>query len=134
MTGEKISKESLKGTVTVLDFFSKTCPHCMKQIPRVEEVRKAYADKGVRFIAVGKGGTDEELKAKIKELGFQGDLAADTENAATAFKIQGVPSMAIIGKTGKVEAVNVGNIADLDARMKAQLDALVAGKAVPATP
>ncbi|MGB2986115.1 MAG: TlpA disulfide reductase family protein, partial [Phycisphaerae bacterium] len=130
--GKKVSNEALAGTVTVLDFFSKTCGHCSRQIPRVEQIRKTYEEKGVRFIAVGSGGTDEEIKEKVDQLGYQGELAIDSNRAASsAFKVRGVPSMAILGKTGKVEAVNVGNVGDLETRMKGQLDALLAGKPVP---
>lgn len=39
--------------------------------------------------------------------------------------------MVIVGKTGKIDAVNVGNRADLEKRMKGQLDAMLAGKPVP---
>ncbi|MFQ5590996.1 MAG: TlpA family protein disulfide reductase [Phycisphaerae bacterium] len=39
--------------------------------------------------------------------------------------------MAIVGKDGKIAAMNVGNLGDLEKRMKTQLDALIAGKPVP---
>jgi len=130
--GEKLSNESLAGSVTVLDFVSNRCGHCSKQLPRVEKIRQEYQDKGVRFITVGSGGTEEQVKDKIKQLGFKGDLAIDSDRgASTAFKVRGVPSMAILGKTGKVEAVNIGNVGDLEKRMKGQLDAMLAGKPVP---
>jgi len=131
--GKKVSNDTLAGTITVLDFVSNRCGHCSKQIPRVEKIRQTYQDKGVRFITVGSGGTEEQVKDKIKQLGFKGDLAIDSDRgASTAFKVRGVPSMAILGKTGKVEAVNVGNVGDLEKRMKGQLDALLTGKPVPA--
>ena len=41
--------------------------------------------------------------------------------------------MFIVDKAGKIAAVNVGNVDDLETRMKAQLDALLlAGKETPA--
>ncbi|MBU0716932.1 MAG: redoxin domain-containing protein, partial [Planctomycetes bacterium] len=130
--GKRVSNEDLTGTVTVLDFVSSRCPHCVRQLPRLEQIRREYQSKGVRFVAVGSGQTDDEVKDKIKESGFQGELAIDNNRSVgPQFKVQGVPSMAIIGKTGKVEAVNVGNASDLESRVKGQLDALLAGKSVP---
>ena len=132
--GKKVASESLAGTVTVLDFFSTRCGHCMKQIPRVEEIRKAYAAKGVRFVAVGqsKGGDEAAIKEKADSLGFKGELAIDTgKTVSSLFKVGGVPSMAIIGKTGKIEAVTVGNVGNLEERMKGQLNAMLTGKPVP---
>jgi thiol-disulfide isomerase/thioredoxin len=135
-TGEKISNDTLAGSITILDFFSKRCGHCSRQIPRVEEIRKQYADKGVKFIAVGQTAADNsdanDVKAKVDDLGFKGELAVDAGKAtSTQFKVRGVPSMVILGKTGTIEAVNVGNMRDLETRMKTQLDALLAGKPVP---
>jgi len=134
--GKSLSSDDLKGTVTVLDFFAPNCGFCGKQIPRLEEVRKAYADKGVRFVAVSqtmrKKFTDDEVKAKIDGLGFKGELAIDSENTVgPLFKASGFPTMVVLGKGGQIDAVNVGNIPDLETRMKTQLDALLAGKPVP---
>ena len=39
--------------------------------------------------------------------------------------------MIILGKDGKVAAANIGNLGDLEVRMKAQLDNLLEGKPVP---
>ena len=134
--GRKLSSKTMAGKVTVLDFFAVNCGYCGKQIPRVEKIRQTYADKGVQFVAVSqtmrKKFTDDEVKAKINDLGFKGDLAIDSDNTVgPLFKATGFPSMVIVGKTGKVEAVNIGNVGDLEDRMKGQLDALLAGQPVP---
>ncbi|MFQ5590997.1 MAG: peroxiredoxin family protein [Phycisphaerae bacterium] len=49
--GKELSNETLKGSITVLDFFAGNCPHCNKQLPRVEKIRQEYEAKGVRFVA-----------------------------------------------------------------------------------
>lgn len=135
--GKDLSNESLKGSITVLDFFAANCPHCNKQLPRVEKIRQEYEAKGVRFVAVsqtmrGKKFSDADIKAKIQKANFAGELVTDPDNKiGPLFNATGFPTMAIVGKDGKIAAINVGNVGDLEKRMKGQLDALIAGKPVP---
>jgi len=135
--GKEVTNESLKGSVAVLDFFAVNCGYCKKQIPRVEPIRAEYADKGVRFINVSqkmgsKEFTQDEVVDTMKQLGFRGEVALDhTNTVGKAFQASGFPTMVILDKEGKVAVTNVGNIGDLEDRMKKQLDALLAGKPIP---
>ncbi len=135
--GEKLANAELaKHQATVLNFFATNCPHCKKQIPKMEKVRKAFADKNVRFVNVSqkmrKAFTKDEVINTMKKLGYEGELAIDHENKiGGAFNARGFPTMIVLGKSGNVEAINRGNMADLETRLTAQLDALVAGKAIP---
>ncbi|MHC4696006.1 MAG: redoxin domain-containing protein, partial [Planctomycetota bacterium] len=135
--GKSLANKDLKGNVTVLDFFAPNCGYCKKQIPRMEEIRKEYESKGVRFVTVSqtmrKPYTDDQVKDTIKGLGFQGELAINHDNSAgKAFKAASFPTMYVVGKGGTIDAVNVGNVGDLETRMRGQLNALLAGKPVPA--
>lgn len=122
---------------TVLNFFAPNCGYCKKQIPRLETLRKTYADKGVRFVNVvetmGKEFTKEETQAILKEIGSELEVAPDPGNkVGPGYGTAGFPTMVIVGKSGKIEAVNVGNVGDLETRVQGQLDALIAGKPLPA--
>jgi len=121
---------------TVLNFFAPNCGYCKKQIPRLETIRKTYVDKGVRFVNVvetmGKEFTQEETATILKELGAGLEVAHDPGNkVGPGFGTSGFPTMVVVGKSGKIEAVNVGNIGDLETRLQGQLDALIAGKPIP---
>ena len=48
--GKTVGSSTLKGNVTVLDFFAVNCGFCKRQIPRLEKVRATFAEKGVRFV------------------------------------------------------------------------------------
>ncbi len=135
--GKSLSSADLSGKITVLDFFAVNCGFCKKQIPRLETIRKEYESKGVRFATVsqtmrGKKYTNDEVIDTIKGLGFGGEIVADPDNTVgPLFKATSFPTMVVIGKTGKIEAVNIGNIGDLESRLKGQLGALLAGRPVP---
>jgi thiol-disulfide isomerase/thioredoxin len=135
--GKDVSNGSLRSSpATVLNFFAVNCGFCKKQIPRLEKVRKDFASKGVRFINVQetmrKEYSQDEALAKMKDLGWAGEFARDPKNIlGPKFGATGFPTMVVLGKTGKIEAVNRGNIADLEKRLAGQLTAIVAGKPVP---
>lgn len=137
LEGKPVSNAELaKGPATVLNFFAPNCPHCKHQIPRLETVRKTYVSKGVRFVNVaesmGKPFTEEDTVKILKDLGAELEVARDPENKfGPLFNATGFPTMVVVGKSGKVEAVNVGNIPDLEMRLQGQLDALIAGKPIP---
>ncbi len=136
--GKEVTNESLKGSVAVLNFFAGNCGYCKKQIPRLETVRAEYAEKPVRFINVSqkmgsKEFTQDELVNMLKELSFRGELALNhTNDVGQKFQANGFPTMVILDKEGKVAVSNVGNIGDLEERMKKQLNALIDGKPIPA--
>jgi thiol-disulfide isomerase/thioredoxin len=135
--GKKCTGAGLKDAITVLDFFAPNCPHCKKQIPKMENVRKEYEEKGVRFVLVSqtmrnKRYTDEQVVDLVKGLGTQVELAIDHDNTVgPLFKATSFPTMVLVGKGGTIDAVNIGNAGDLETRMKKQLDAMIAGKPVP---
>jgi len=134
--GKSLSNSTVKESITVLDFFAVNCGFCKKQLPRLEQIRKEYEGKGVRFVAVAQTMrtpyTVEQSQAKLNELGFKGELAMNPDNSVgRLFNTSGFPTMIILGKSGKVAAANVGNLGDLEKRVKSQLDALIAGKAMP---
>lgn len=135
--GKTIGNDDLKNHVTILDFFATNCGFCKKQLPRLEPIRKEYADKGVRFVAVnqtmrGAKASDDEVKTKLTDLGYNGEWANDVENTVgPLFGASSFPTMVVVGKSGNIEAVNSGNLNDLESRLKGQLDALIAGKPLP---
>jgi len=134
--GKKLTNADLKDAITVLDFFAPNCGFCKKQIPTVEKIRREYEEKGVRFLLVSqtmrKKYEDEQVIDIVKKTGAQGELALDPDNTVgPLFKATSYPTMVMLGKSGKIEAVNIGNVSDLDNRMRKQLDAMIAGKPVP---
>lgn len=128
--GKTVSEKDLSGQVTVLDFFAPNCGFCAKQLPRVEAMRPDYEAKGVKFLNVSMTMrtpfTREAITAKLEQLGIKGQSAIDENNAVGAkFSVASFPTLFVVGKSGKIEAVNVGNSPDLEGKLKEQLDGLI---------
>jgi thiol-disulfide isomerase/thioredoxin len=135
--GKSFAQADLKDKITVLDFVSPVCPWCKKQLPVVEPVRAAYESKGVRFICVVNPNPSrlhefgkEEVTKIMDSLNVHLELAFDPQTAmGSAFGTRSYPTMVVVGKDGKVAAVNVG--LTKAGELQGQLDALLAGKPIP---
>ncbi len=140
--GKPAGSADLKDTVAVLNFFAPNCGFCKKQIPRMQAIAKEYQGKGVRFINVSekmrKDFTQQEIVDILKESckdvpeGVVAELALDMENkVGPLFGANSYPTMVLVGKSGKIEGINSGNIADLETKLKSQLNDLLEGKSLP---
>ena len=137
--GKPVNNDTLKDAITVLDFWAPNCGFCKKQLPMLENVRKEFADKGVRFVAVNETMRQQFELDKVKEVlsgtGFTGELAIDNANTVGGvFQANSYPTLVVLGKSGKVEAVTAGAVADFESRLKGQLESLIAGKPLPTPP
>jgi thiol-disulfide isomerase/thioredoxin len=119
---------------TILNFVAPNCGYCKKQVPILESIRKDYEAKGVRFVNMvekmgAKEFTQQEIEDIFKGAGSQLEMALDTTNTVGGlYKATSYPTMFVVNKKGEVEQVHVGAKQDLDATLKAQLDAIIAGK------
>ncbi|WP_334188035.1 peroxiredoxin family protein [Noviherbaspirillum sp.] len=52
LKGEKVSMESLRGKVVMVNFWATSCATCIKEMPEMVETYNKYKDKGLDFFAV----------------------------------------------------------------------------------
>ena len=141
MADKEVSNATLAKGITLLNFTAGDCPHCKKQMPKMEALRKTYEEKGVRFVNVvqkmKKEFSPDEIKGVFRSLGAKPEdmeIAFDMPNIQGGkFGVSSYPTLVVLGKTGNVEAVDFGNPDDLEGRVKNQLDTLLAGKALTAS-
>jgi thiol-disulfide isomerase/thioredoxin len=130
MDEQKISKARLADAPAVINVIAINCSFCKKQMPKVEQVRKEYADKGVKFITIverkGKAYSDEEVENVLQQMEVGGMWINDKVNKfSKAYRVRSLPTLIVLDKTGKIKAVTVGAKADIDKRLQKQLDDLL---------
>ncbi len=130
--GKNYSLSDLKGKVVLLDFWASWCGPCRKSNPHVVEIYNKYKDKGFTVFSVSLDGidsrtktrfpTEEEYKAGLEQSKKNwvaaiekdqltwpyhvSDLTKWDTQAARQYGVSGIPKTFLIGRDGKIAAVN----------------------------
>ena len=134
LDGGKMKLSALRGErIVILDFWATWCGPCRMAMPILEAVAKDYAEKGVELYGVNQDESAEVIRAFLTETGLSVTVGLDPEaRIGDRYAASSIPQTVIVGKDGTVKAVQVGVSPTLDSELRAQLDALVAGKEIVA--
>jgi thiol-disulfide isomerase/thioredoxin len=130
--GEFRLKEHRDARLVMLDFWATWCGPCVQELPILAEVAEAYKDKGVIFCAVNEQEEPEVIRRFLKENKLQFTVALDSEGAAgNSYRAEAIPMLILIDKKGVVRSIHIGYDPGIKATLRAEIDALLAGKDVP---
>lgn len=105
------STEKVKGKIIVINFFSLSCPICMKELPFYEsEIWGKYkSNDKIEIIAIGREQTIGELTDfKIKK-GYTFPIAADIDRSVySKFAEKMIPRNIVVDRNGKIIYHKIG--------------------------
>ena len=109
--GEKISPESLRGKVVMVNFWATSCTTCVAEMPQMVETYNKYKAQGLEFVAVAMKYDPPNYVlnfAETRQLPFK--VALDvTGDAAKAYgDVALTPTTFVIDKEGKIIKRYVG--------------------------
>jgi peroxiredoxin len=141
LDGKAVSFSSLKGPITVVTFIATQCPVSNSYNQRMIELYKDYTQKNVKFVFVNANRSEpaSEVREHAKRVGFSFPVYKDPGNVvADRFDAQVTPESYVIDSSGILRyhgSIDDNmNVARVHAqRLRQALDALLAGKPVPAT-
>ena len=141
LDGKPVAFSALKGPITVVTFIATECPVSNSYTQRMTDLYKDYTSKNVKFIFVNANRSEaaSEVRDHAKRVGFPFAVYKDPNNVlADRFDAQVTPETFVIDSSGTIRYH--GSIDDsMDEshvrvrRLRAALDALLAGKSLPAT-
>lgn len=103
--GNRLALKSLAGKVVVLDFWASWCGPCRQQMPIVEQSAQRHRDDAV-FLGVATSEPREDSTSYLRSQSYSYTMLYDDGGAvASAYQVRGLPTLVIIGKSGKVSAV-----------------------------
>ena len=121
LEGKPLSLDSYKGKVVLLDFWATWCPPCRAAIPNLKAQYQKYHAKGFEVVGISLDSGELELRKYIKDNAMPWPQLFEAKHPdAKTYGVQGIPFTLLIGKDGKIAAVNPDGT-ELETAIKAAL-------------
>lgn len=136
LSGKTHKLSSLRGSITVINFWATWCGPCKEELPRLAALQAQYASKGVRFVAIS---VDEPKdRSKIEPYLHSHSIALDVWSGADINTLDrlhlgnAVPATIILDKDGTPVGRIMGEAKDAD--ITTYLDWLLSDRSSPEPP
>jgi len=124
LEGESLDSSQLRGQVLVLNFWFIECPPCRAEIPRLNEMVKAYRERQVRFIAFTPNDASS-LREFLAQVPFHYEVVADATPVAVEFGVTGAPTHVIVDPEGRIAKVFLGEVSSPISQLGPVIDRLL---------
>ncbi len=110
-----INSEELKGTPTLVHFWSVSCHTCHEIADQVQQWKAEYEPKGVKFISVHQAKSESDLnldkiEQDIEKMKMDQPVAADNDfKIIDAFANEFVPAFYLFDSEGKMRHFQAGD-------------------------
>src|SRR5579883_859555 len=130
LDGHRLTLNTLRGHVVVLDFWATWCGPCRMAIPGLQEIYKEYKNKGVRVVGISMDtDTARLVPAFVRSQHMTYTIALDPQKNVTAcehYNAGSLPSLFILDKKGVVRWSCAGYYPGQDEDMKNMINKLLA--------
>jgi thiol-disulfide isomerase/thioredoxin len=108
--GERITNDTVKGKVVLIQFWTTWCRYCRRDQPAVDEFAGKYADAGLVVIAVNVGEPRKKVLDYLKTSPRQAKIVLmEDTNLGAVFNARGFPYYIAIDAKGRVAGVQPGS-------------------------
>ncbi len=118
------SLEGLEGKIVILDFWATWCGPCLASVPKMNELARKYADKGVVLVGVCHQKGAEKMAATVKDRGIEYPVCIDaTGRTNQAYVVDSYPDYYLVDRQGRLRGADVST-----AGLEKAIEALLAEK------
>ncbi|MFY0627644.1 MAG: TlpA family protein disulfide reductase [Reichenbachiella sp.] len=122
--GEVVNNESLKGKVTLFDFWFIGCGPCWVKFPELQRIYEKYQSNSlVEIYAVNrpmKSDKPDALFTRIEDKGYSFPVLAGTQEIMDTLDVYKYPSVMIINQNG--DLVFMGELEDAEKKLESMID------------
>jgi len=111
LSGEKITSQSLRGKVVMVNFWATSCATCIKEMPDMVKTYNKFQGRGLEFVAVAMSYDPPNYVlnyARTRSLPFKVALDSDGSVAKAFGDIKLTPTTFVIDKQGNIVKRYVG--------------------------
>ena len=128
LAGRAWTLDDFRGQVTVLNFWASWCPPCVEEIPSLNRLRQAFADRPFRLISVNYAEPPERVRAFLEKVRVDFPVLLDPDGRTSArWQVVAFPSTFVIGPDGTIRYGVNAAIAWDDPDVIRTLEALLPG-------
>jgi peroxiredoxin len=128
LTGGRISLESLKGKVVVLDFWATWCGPCIVEIPEYAELWRKNQGRGVEIIGVACESDPQEVMNVVLAHKMPYRVLISDGRIQNEYGASGLPTTFVIDKAGLVRRTFVGTTSKKFDTLQKTVDELLAAQ------
>lgn len=130
LNGAKVQlKKLLERGPVLIDFWALWCVPCLKELPKIQEQRARYKERGLTVLAINEDAANEQSKIKpfIKQKKFDFIVVVDEDkDLMSRFKVVNLPTTILLDKHGNVIYSHSGYKPGDEAELRKHLEALFA--------
>lgn len=127
IAGGKTKAADLKGKVLVLDFWATWCEPCISEIPKFNKMSDEFKGKNVEVVGITVESPHAEIKPKVKEFGMKYTVLVGNDTVVDGFGgLIGFPTTFVVTPDWKIYKKYMGALPDKDARIKKDIEKLLA--------
>jgi len=127
LAGSPLKLSSLRGKVVLVDFWASWCEPCKKELPLLDKLAPRLHARGIEIVAVNIDDDKSKAADFIRSHNLHLTVVADaSKKIVGAYEPPKMPSSFIVDKSGVVRAVHGGFEPGDEAKLEAELNALVA--------
>lgn len=124
--GSIVSDESLKGSVSVVVFFSTVCPDCQQVLPVVQEIYDEYTQNGVIFALISREQSDSDISDYWMANGLDMPYSAQRDrDVYEKFAKSVIPRIYINDKDGIIRYIYIDDPVPSYSELCSSLDAVI---------
>ena len=105
LEGNKHRLSDYKGEGVFLNFWGTWCAPCKKEMPYMENMHKAFEDKGVHILAVNIKESNLKVETFRDQYGLTFPIAIDKDKSVKEAKYRALPTTFLINKDGIIEQI-----------------------------
>jgi thiol-disulfide isomerase/thioredoxin len=120
---DSISSANFLGKVTLLDFWEVWCGPCLASLPKVEQLAKKYASKGLQVYGITHETNQLDIARKVlQKRGISFRTLVGNDQLREAYKLEAIPLYVLINQQGNIVLVREGFTSDIEATIQTLLD------------